>query len=185
MAKVCGRCGSSVGENDKFCIACGANLEEVKTKEAPREYTEAGGTWQKEQPVQENAHFKEPLTFSNYLLMFFVVAIPVVNLVFLLIWAFSKKENINRKNFSRAALIYVFVTSVISILCAIWLCLMTIGLMSTNYSDEFYDHMEETIPHNRKEQFFPEPQNDIIITFTSAEERVSNIEISKSGVVMV
>lgn len=47
--------------------------------------------------------------------MFLIMCIPVVNLVVLLLWAFGRNGNVNRRNFSRAALVYIAIGIVLSI----------------------------------------------------------------------
>lgn len=57
----------------------------------------------------------EPLTMGQYLLMYIILAIPLVNLVMLFIWAFGSSTNLNKKNFARASLIIMAAGIVLSI----------------------------------------------------------------------
>lgn len=45
---------------------------------------------------------KQNLSVNQWIIVFIILAIPFVNLIFLLIWALSSDENPNIKNFSRA-----------------------------------------------------------------------------------
>ncbi len=56
---------------------------------------------------------------STYFWMMLAMMVPGVNLVMLLIWSFSEKINQNRRNFSRAALIWLGIGIVFSIISLI------------------------------------------------------------------
>lgn len=46
------------------------------------------------------------MTLGDWILTLFLVAIPIVNLIMLLIWAFGSEANLNKKNFAKASLIF-------------------------------------------------------------------------------
>ncbi len=56
---------------------------------------------------------------STFFWMILLLAVPFVNLILLLIWSFSEKININRRNFARAALIWSGIIIAISIVTLI------------------------------------------------------------------
>ncbi|MGI6616225.1 MAG: zinc ribbon domain-containing protein [Dethiobacteria bacterium] len=60
-------------------------------------------------PVQAAAHFgqveSEPLSVGNYIVMFLLMSIPLLNIILLFVWGFGSSVNRNRKNFARATLI--------------------------------------------------------------------------------
>lgn len=131
MAKFCKKCGASMEDGDKFCTVCGVAMDMISQEETSQEEESQGASEyaQSQKKETKNARSgsaaqktvdsvaleKEPLTFGNYLFLFLILAIPVVNIIVLLIWAFGRERNINRKNFSRAALIYVAAVSVLAI----------------------------------------------------------------------
>ncbi len=57
----------------------------------------------------------EPMTIGNWLVMFLVFLIPIVNIVMLFVWGFGE-GNINRKNYCKAKLIWAAILSGIYIL---------------------------------------------------------------------
>ncbi len=57
--------------------------------------------------IEENNYPSKEFTTKQWLLTFVILIIPIVNLVFLLMWAFGKKEDSPRKNYARALLIMV------------------------------------------------------------------------------
>ena len=54
---------------------------------------------------------EKPMSVGEWLITIFVLAIPLVNVVLYLYWAFSGSENLNRRNYCRASLV-IFVIAV-------------------------------------------------------------------------
>ena len=46
-----------------------------------------------------------PMSLGQWLLTLLPLAVPVVNIILLIVWSFLPNINVNRKNFARAALI--------------------------------------------------------------------------------
>lgn len=57
-----------------------------------------------------------PLSIGNYIVLMIVGAIPVVGIIMMLIWAFSRNTNTNRQNYARAMLIMMAVAIILSII---------------------------------------------------------------------
>lgn len=79
-------------------------------------------------PAQQAAD-ASPLRTGQFFLMDLVCAIPLVNIVVLLVWAFADNTNLNRRNYARARLIWVAVGIVLTILALVVL----IWAMSRSY----------------------------------------------------
>ncbi len=47
-----------------------------------------------------------PMTVRDWMITILILAIPFVNLIMYLVWAFGSDGNINRKNFCKASLIW-------------------------------------------------------------------------------
>ena len=62
-----------------------------------------------------------PLSVGQYIVMFILMAIPLVNLIMLFVWGFSSSENTNRKNFARASLILMAIAIGLWIIVAIFI----------------------------------------------------------------
>ncbi|MCX7842297.1 MAG: hypothetical protein N2489_04400 [Clostridia bacterium] len=45
------------------------------------------------------------MTMGNYIGMFLLLAIPLVNIILLFVWSFGGNVNLNKKNFARASLL--------------------------------------------------------------------------------
>lgn len=156
MARNCKYCGAEVKEEDLFCTACGKRLQ-----------TE--GTWKKEEEraAKEQNENTSPLSVGSYFLMMLILLIPVVNLIFLIIWAVGKNTNVNRRNFSRAALIYVILEYVIGIVLVI--AIFAFGYSELRYYNDYYYDAPyyEYIPS--EEYYFPESEGDFIYSFTDTD----------------
>lgn len=57
-----------------------------------------------------------PVTFGNWMLTLFLTFIPVVNIIMLLIWAFSSSTPASKSNWAKAALLWMVIFFGISIL---------------------------------------------------------------------
>jgi hypothetical protein len=119
----CANCGIKLQEGAKFCGSCGVKTEPVQPTSAgpapmspnqpssvysspaqtapsyqqayaPPQYTACSG-----QPVDE------PLRVGQYIGMFLLMCVPILNIILLFMWGFGSSANLNKKNFARAALI--------------------------------------------------------------------------------
>lgn len=72
-----------------------------------------------QQTVSKNTALDAPLTVLDFFLMSLLSFVPIIGFIFLLIWAFSGNTNINRKNYARAALIWILVSVGLMILLTI------------------------------------------------------------------
>lgn len=136
----CEKCGKQLPDGARFCNGCGAKIEaEPVHGEAERAAARPAPV----QPVNPNPApppfspvpaapayappqsrtypppqpFVEPLRVGQYIGMFLLMMLPFVNVILLFVWSFGSAVNLNKRNFSRAALI----------LCAISLILWIIA----------------------------------------------------------
>jgi len=56
-----------------------------------------------------------PMTVGDWFVTILILAIPIVNLIMYLVWAFSSTGNINRKNFCIASLIWMLIGIAIAV----------------------------------------------------------------------
>ncbi|OOR90827.1 hypothetical protein B0181_04305 [Moraxella caviae] len=49
----------------------------------------------------------KPISLGEWLLTLLILSIPVVNIIALLIWAFSRSTNPSKSNFAKAQLIFI------------------------------------------------------------------------------
>lgn len=53
--------------------------------------------------------FNDEMSVSEWFVTLLLVSIPVVNIILLLVWAFSSGTNINKQNFAKATLLWMIV----------------------------------------------------------------------------
>lgn len=95
---LCNNCGrESVQEESNYCFYCGESFREHRQEviEAKKDVVVA----------PESTITEKPVSVWNWLGSYGVLLIPVVGYVILLIWAFDKKTNKNKKTWARATLI--------------------------------------------------------------------------------
>ncbi len=93
----CKNCGTLLENNARFCSNCGAVIEaEVAPTVAP--VSEPLNTPVTEKDIPEQYRPLKPWTYIWLQLLF---AVPVVGLIFLIIFSI-KSDNINRRNFARS-----------------------------------------------------------------------------------
>lgn len=81
------------------------------------------------QQEQQTKQATPVMSVGSWLIVFLVMAIPFVNLIMLIVWAFDK-ENPNRANYAKATLIFV----VIAFIFAFFLGMSFISLLMSTYS---------------------------------------------------
>jgi hypothetical protein len=65
-----------------------------------------------------------PMTVGEWMLTLLVLAIPLVNFVMYLVWAFSGTGNVNRRNFCRASICWVL------IIVGLWLAVAVLAAVA-------------------------------------------------------
>ncbi len=78
----------------------------------------------------ENNIQTKPMTVGDWFVTILILAIPLVNIVMYLVWAFSSTGNLNRKNFCIASLIWMLVCIGIAVLVFGFVSLIGIAAMS-------------------------------------------------------
>lgn len=143
---ICKNCSAQIPDGSKFCTVCGHKIvvepfvapkpqqpPQTEPTQVPPQapYTQIppqvqqghvlpynlNGTQQ--QTVSKNTALDAPLTVLDFFLMSLLSFVPIIGFIFLLIWAFSGNANINRKNYARAALIWILVSIGLVILLSI------------------------------------------------------------------
>ena len=133
MSKVCKKCGGTVKAEDQFCMHCGMPLEkEESVREEGREENKA-----------------EVLSMGEYLLMFIILAIPVVNFIVCILWIISGNNNPNKRNFAKAWMVIAVIGTILSGLLAFGAFQF---LVMDHYVD-IHEQIEYSIP---EEQFMEE-----------------------------
>ncbi len=90
-----------------------AEKEEPKLEEKAAE-TKAEGETEEAAPAEEDKRLK-PTKTSGFFWAEFLLVIPIVNIVLLFVWAFSKKVRYGRRNFARSLLIWALIAVIVGI----------------------------------------------------------------------
>jgi hypothetical protein len=106
---ICSKCGAQVPEGVKFCTICGAAVSVAATV-PPAQPTAIAAT-------PQAAEIKEaPVSTGGWFGILFLLALPGINLLLLIIWALGGTGKVNKKNFSRAVLLWMLIGIILSLL---------------------------------------------------------------------
>lgn len=143
----CENCGTQLPDDAKFCASCGTTLE-ASAPAAPPPPAQAvppaapppvnppppvappPPVYAPPPPVyaappayqpgfQPYAANTAPLSMWQYIGMFIVMAIPIVNLILIFSWAFGGNANVNKRNYARAVLFMALIGIVISVVLTV------------------------------------------------------------------
>ena len=62
---------------------------------------------------------KMPMSVKDWLLTLLIIAIPIVGIVMLFVYAFGNNENVNRQNWAKAQLIVLAIVFALLLLCLV------------------------------------------------------------------
>lgn len=126
MAIICKSCGAPLEEDCKFCTVCGAPLEQtqpaVQTAPLPAEnsapVTRVMPQYAPDEFVPETQPDKDgiyaPLSTLGYVGLMLLGCVPLVGLVFMIIWACGGCRKVAQMHFARA---YIVLT-ILALLCS-------------------------------------------------------------------
>ncbi len=60
-----------------------------------------------------------PMSVGSYILMIILTAIPIVGIIMLFVWSFSGSTNLNKKNFARAQLLLMLISTALCIILSV------------------------------------------------------------------
>lgn len=72
-----------------------------------------------QQPYQSgDSDMEEPVTFADWMLSMLIMCIPCVNVVMMFVWAFGSNTKKSKSNYFKAALVWMAIAVVLSIVMA-------------------------------------------------------------------
>lgn len=132
--KKCPSCGFEIENEAKYCPYCGFGIDDsaITNEKTERIYEDTINRKYETNYTSVNTSneiLEEPISFLNWLLILFLLQIPLVNIILLFIWGFgSDKENISRRNFCRAYLIYLAIGIALAIIWIFGMFMMFVNL---------------------------------------------------------
>lgn len=103
--KFCVMCGHGLGEGNRFCPDCGAPVEGGELMQMP----------QSTEYIPDKDSKYQPISVWGYVGILLLMGIPCVGFIVLCVWAFGGCRNVNKRNLSRAALIMMVISLVVSL----------------------------------------------------------------------
>ena len=122
----CSNCGAQLQEEDKFCTTCGTKVEAQSQRSQPTQSQSSSPPPPPRQNVQSQPNYPPPNQNVNngnpppvgvlkFLLINILFAIPIVNIIAILVISFKSSINPNLRNYARAILIFILLGIVLMV----------------------------------------------------------------------
>lgn len=136
----CTNCGNQVADGIKFCTSCGASMAGNVQAAQPQPATQPQQlVVQTQQPVQQPyaqqlyvqqpyaappqpgyaappaaaVYQEEPISTGGYIGILLLMAVPIVNLICMIVWACGGCKKVNKRNLSRAMLVLMLISIIL------------------------------------------------------------------------
>lgn len=76
-------------------------------------HSHEGGCCGRHNHSSVNNNLEKPMSLKEWIMILFITAIPVVGFIFLVIWAFDKSITETKRNYARAALIFMVIGGIL------------------------------------------------------------------------
>lgn len=106
----CTKCGTQVADGVKFCTSCGSPMGAAQPQAAPQQPQPQAA---QPQPQYAPVYTEEPISTGAYIGIFFLLMLPVINLILLIVWACGGCNKKNKTNLSRALLVWMLIGALI------------------------------------------------------------------------
>ena len=103
----CENCGKQLPQGSLFCDGCGAKVEVQQQSVQQPVYSAP------QQSRPQPQYGAPAMTVWQYIVMFLLLAVPLLNIYLIFKWSFGRGVNPNKKNLSRTILIFAIVMGVI------------------------------------------------------------------------
>lgn len=95
------------------------------------QYQNNGGNYMQNNTYQPQTEPTNDVSMKEWLLAMFIQLVPIVNIVMVFVWAFSKSTKKSKSNFFKAQLVFALIMSAIAILIAILGSTMLVGMIKS------------------------------------------------------
>ena len=135
---ICKNCGMIIEDDSKFCAGCGEIIEEnQEQKKAPVYFTQVPEPVVKEFKEEDIPPQYSRLSAWSYFGLNMLFSIPIVGLVFLIVFSFSR-GNLNRRSYARSYWCAYLVLGGVLLVPLIFSLLSGIGLRDIAAEARFY-----------------------------------------------
>lgn len=128
----CENCGKQLPGTTKFCDQCGTRtsvpISAPPAEEALKAEPEAQAAPPPPKPAPQpqtifsnTLSLDRPLSVGSYLGIFFLMSIPIINIIMVFVWALGSTVNRNKKNYAIAVLILMAISIILTILLAVFI----------------------------------------------------------------
>jgi hypothetical protein len=119
---ICSKCGAVIPEGVKFCTVCGAPMLATATAQPAQPTAVAAPAAPQPEEIKE-----APISTGGWFGIMFLLALPAINILLLIIWAVGGTGNTNKRNFSRAALLWMLIGGILSLLIGVIISIFFAG----------------------------------------------------------
>lgn len=114
----CTKCGTQVADGVKFCTSCGNPMGAGQPQPQPQQqaqqaYAQQPYTQPQPQYAPAPVYTEEPISTGGYIGIFFLLMLPVINLILLIVWACGGCNKKNKTNLARAMLVWMLIGALI------------------------------------------------------------------------
>ncbi|MDR1188614.1 MAG: zinc ribbon domain-containing protein [Bifidobacteriaceae bacterium] len=111
----CVNCGAALVEGSRYCVSCGADSATA----APPASPEPARLVRRPAPEPILDSRRDVVSTGGYIGTVILLSLPLIGMISAIIWAWSGRTNLNRRNLARASLILALVGLVLGILLAV------------------------------------------------------------------
>lgn len=146
---VCRNCGSEFPDYKDNCPACGTrnpNVSYNSEYSAPKNRRTRNSAQYGEyrQPVntvyvnEPSIHYDEHVSIGGWIGRWFLMCIPIVNIIMLFVWAFGGTRQYSLKTWARARLLLVLILIFVLVIAAVILALTGVNIKQIFQSTRYY-----------------------------------------------
>lgn len=129
----CANCGKDLPDGARVCPECGKYLGVTYSSYHPDDASQSGNAAQPAPPVHPAYAVKTeepPVSVGDWMITTLLTAIPLVGFIMLFVWGFGGNVNTSKKNWARAALIWMAIS--VGLVLLFWL-VFGMSLFSSYY----------------------------------------------------
>lgn len=117
----CINCGAQMADDMKFCTSCGNPIGTTPAQPTESQVPTQPQPTQPQPAVQQpvyamqptTVYTEEPISTGGYIGIFLLMMLPIINLICIIVWACGGCNKRNKRNLSRAILVWMLISALI------------------------------------------------------------------------